>query len=194
MEAGLLVGLIKQKTKMAYTSSQNAGGLDTLDNSTLADSDLNIVGDVSDSNRAKAITFTNIKAFLKTYFDAVSSVLTNKTLISTTNVIEEISAITDSATPTPTGGSLRNAFDVTALGQAATFAAPSGTPANWNKLIVRIKDNGTARGLSWNAIYVAGGVALPTTTVLSKILVLLFMYNTANSLNKWQLIASSQEA
>jgi len=56
---------------MAYISDQNAGGLDTLDNITLANSDLNIVGDVSDSNRAKAITWTNTKTFLKTYFDTL---------------------------------------------------------------------------------------------------------------------------
>ncbi len=125
---------------------------------------------------------------------AGAEVLTNKTLIATTNVVEEITAIADSATPTPTGGSLRNVFDVTALAQAANFAAPSGTPANWNKLIIRIKDNGTARSLAWNSVYVAGGVSLPTTTVLSKILVLGFIYNTANSLNKWQCVASAQEA
>ena len=125
---------------------------------------------------------------------ATTDVVTNKTMIATTNVIEEITSTTDSATPTPTGGSLRNVFDVTALAQAATFGAPSGTPANWNRLIIRIKDDGTARGLSWNAIYVAGGVALPTTTVLSKILTLGFIYSTANSLNKWQLVASAQEA
>lgn len=108
--------------------------------------------------------------------------------------IEEITTVADSATPTPTGGSRRNAFSVSALAQAATFAAPSGTPLNWNRLIVRIKDNGTARSLAWDAIYVAGGVALPTTTVLSKILTLGFEYDTDNSLNKWRLIASSQEA
>lgn len=123
-----------------------------------------------------------------------TNTLTNKTLIATSNVLREMTAITDSATPTPTGGSLFNTFDVTALAQAAAFAAPSGTPANWNSLVIRIKDNGTARALTWDSIYVAGGVALPSTTVLSKILTLGFFYNTANSLNKWQCIASAQEA
>lgn len=123
-----------------------------------------------------------------------TSTLTNKTLIATTNVVEEITTITSSATPTPTGGSLRNAFDVTALATGATFAAPSGSPANWNRLVIRIKDNGSAQTLAWNAIYIAGGVALPSTTVISKILTLGFIYNTANALNKWQLVASSQEA
>jgi len=126
--------------------------------------------------------------------NSASATLTNKTLIASSNVTEEITSITSSATPTPTGGSLRNAFDVTALATGATFAAPSGTPVHRNKLWITIKDNGGAQTLAWNSIYVAGGVALPTTTVAGKILNLGFMYNANNSLNKWQLVASSQEA
>lgn len=54
---------------MPYTANKTIGQLDTLDNTTLANGDLAVVGDVSDSNRAKGITWTNLKAFLKTYFD-----------------------------------------------------------------------------------------------------------------------------
>ena len=60
--------------------------------------------------------------------------------------------------------------------------------------MIRIKDDGTGRAITFGTDYVAGGVALPTTTIASKILTLGFVYNTANSLNKWQLVASSQEA
>jgi len=65
---------------MAYSANQNAGGLDTLDSSTLATGDLGIVGDISDSNRAKAITIANID----TYLSATTKTLTNKTLTSPT--------------------------------------------------------------------------------------------------------------
>lgn len=105
------------------------------------------------------------------------------------------SPIASSATPIPfiTGDS--SFYSLTALAAAATFGAPVGVPlVNGMKLLIRIKDNGTARTLAWNAAYVAGGVALPTTTVLSKILTLGFIYNTDNALNKWQLIAAAQEA
>jgi hypothetical protein len=83
--------------------------------------------------------------------------------------------------------------DITAIAQNFTIANPSGSPVNFQKLIIRIKDNGTARTIAFGNGYTAGGVALPTTTVLSKILTLGFIYNTANTLNKWQLVSSAQE-
>ena len=118
---------------------------------------------------------------------ATTDTLTNKTLISTTNVISENTTTASSATPTPTGGSLRNYFTVTALATAPTFAAPSGSPVDGNLLLIRIKDNWTARALAWNAIYRAGDTTLPTTTVISKTMYLLFVYNGADS--KWDIIS-----
>ena len=113
-------------------------------------------------------------------------------LSSTTNVIEEITTTASSATPTPTGGSLRNFFTITALAANATFAAPSGTPANGNKLLIRYKDNGTARTLAYNAIFRAIGVTLKTTTVASKTGYLFAVYNSADS--KWDVLSVGEEA
>ena len=107
--------------------------------------------------------------------------------------LEEITTTASSATPTPTGGSLRNFFTVTALAEGATFAAPSGTPANGNRLVIRILDNGTARTLAWNAIYRRLEFALPTTTVISKTLYLGFIYNSAGT-GTWDMVAINQEA
>jgi hypothetical protein len=97
-----------------------------------------------------------------------------------------------SATPTPTGDKKTNELYVTALAAAAELQAPSGTPANGNKLIVRIKDNGTARALTYNAIYRGVVDTLPATTTISKTLYMGFMYNSADS--KWDLIATAQES
>lgn len=102
-----------------------------------------------------------------------------------------VGTVTDSATPTPDADA-HDLYTVTALAQAATFGAPTGTPINGQKLIIRILDNGTARALSWNAVYVARGVALPTTTVISKYLYVGFVYNSTAA--KWDCIVSSQEA
>ena len=95
---------------------------------------------------------------------------------------------TSSATPTPNAGTT-DEFDLTALAAAATFAAPTGTPENGQKLLIRVKDNGTARTLGWNGAYVSSGVAtLPTTTVLSKTHMFLFIYNSTAA--KWVLMAA----
>lgn len=102
-----------------------------------------------------------------------------------------VTTTASSATPAPTGSALRNELYVTALAAAATVAAPSGTPVNGNSLLIRIKDNATARTLAWNAIYRAVGVTLPTTTVISKNLYIGARYNSTDS--KWDVIAVGQE-
>ncbi len=75
----------------------------------------------------------------------------------------------------------------TALSQATTIAAPTGSPVQGEKLIVRLKDNGTARALTWNSIYRAGtDILLPSTTTLSKTLYCAFIYNSTDT--KWDLV------
>lgn len=108
-------------------------------------------------------------------------------------ILPRVNGTTSSATPTPNADTT-DLYNLTALAEAAAFGAPTGTPYNGQKLIIRIKDNGTARALTWNASYVAGGVSLPSTTVISKILHIGFIYNTDNSLNKWMCVAVAQEA
>lgn len=95
------------------------------------------------------------------------------------------------ATPTPSADAV-DMHVITAQAEAAAFAAPTGSPTQGQRLIIRIKDNGTARGLTWNAIYRAMGSALPATTVLGKTLYLGFMYNATDT--KWDLVALAQEA
>ena len=81
---------------------------------------------------------------------------------------------------------------VTALAAALTIAAPSGTASTGMKLIIRLKDNGTARALTWNAIYRALGTTIPTTTVANKITYIGLVYNGTDT--KWDVVAVSQEA
>ncbi len=95
--------------------------------------------------------------------------------------------VSSSATVTPV--SITNDI-VTITAQAAglTVAAPTGTPTQGDRLTIRIKDNGTARAITWNAIYRAGTtVALPTTTTISKTLYVLFVYNSTDV--KWDFLA-----
>lgn len=85
-------------------------------------------------------------------------------------------------------------FNVTA--QAAALAiANSATPANLldgQGILFRIKDNGTARAISWGTQYRIIGVTLPTTTVVSKTLYVGAKWNAADT--KWDVIAVGQEA
>ena len=113
--------------------------------------------------------------------------LTGTQTLTNKRITKRVGTTADSATPTPDADS-HDVYTVTALAQAATFGAPTGTPTNAQPLVIRIKDNGTARALSFNAIYRAGtDIALPTTTVLSKTMYLGFIYNSADSV--WDLVA-----
>ena len=83
-------------------------------------------------------------------------------------------------------------FAVTAQAVNFTFSTVGGTLTEGRKLTYRIKDNGTARTLTWNAIYRAIGVTLPTTTVANKTLYVGVIYNATDT--KWDVVAISQEA
>lgn len=91
-----------------------------------------------------------------------SQTLTNK------RINPRIVSTGSSSTPTP-NGDITDQYEVTALAAGATFGAPTGTPVDGQKLVIRVKDNGTAQTLAWNAIYVNSGAAsLPATTVINK--------------------------
>lgn len=102
-----------------------------------------------------------------------------------------IGTTTSGSTITPS--SAVSQYEVTALAAAATIAAPSGTPIDGQKLIIRIKDNGTARALTWtttSGAYRAVGTTLPTTTVLSKVVYLGCIYNGQDTF--WDVVAVAQ--
>lgn len=111
--------------------------------------------------------------------------LTNK------RVTARISTTASSGTPTPNADT-DDEYTVTALAADATFGAPTGTPTEGQKLIIRIKDNGTSRALAWNAIYRAVGITLPTATAISKTLYVGCIYNNTDT--KWDVVSTAQEA
>jgi len=136
-------------------------------------------------------SFTSVTAttFTGALSGTASGNLTSSSTISQ-RINPRVNTITSSSTPTPAGDTT-DEFTVTALAATATFAAPTGTPVDGQKLIIRIKDNTTAQTLAWNAIYRASSdLALPTTTVISKTMYLGFVYNAADT--KWDLIAVTQ--
>jgi hypothetical protein len=89
-----------------------------------------------------------------------------------------------------------DAYDIyclTAQAGALSLANPSGTPTNGQSIIIRIKDDGTARAIAWDGSYWrAIGVTLPTTTVLSKVLYIGAIWNATET--KWDVLAIGQQA
>lgn len=119
--------------------------------------------------------------------NSATATLTNK------RITPRVLTITSSATPTINTDDY-DAASITALATDITSmsASLSGTPTNFQKLIIRIKDDGTARAITWGASFEAKGVVLPTTTVISKVLTVGFIYDSVSL--KWGCVASVQEA
>lgn len=107
---------------------------------------------------------------------ATTDTLTNK------RITNRITTITSSATPTVNTDDC-DCVTITELATDITSMTTnlSWTPTNFQKLIYRIKDDGTARAITWGAAFVAMWVDLPTTTVISKVLTVWFIYDTVTS-------------
>lgn len=145
-----------------------------------------------------------------TFTGTVSGI--TKTMVWLTNVDDTSDATKNSATATLTNKRITvrsysalsyttltpnlanyNDYEITAQAEALTIANVLGTPVQGDKLMIKILDNGTARAITFWTDYVAkAGVALPTTTVVSKWLTIWFAYNAG--LSKWNLLATWQEA
>jgi hypothetical protein len=108
-----------------------------------------------------------------------------------TYLAPRVTSTASSGTPTPDADTT-DIYILTALAAGATFGAPTGTPVQGQALVIRIKDNGTARALAFNAIYRAVGATLPTTTVISKTMYLGLIYNSTDT--KWDVVAVREEA
>lgn len=101
-----------------------------------------------------------------------------------------VQSVTSAATVTPT--TTNDEVVVTAQAVALALANPTGTAVQGQSLIIRIKDNGTARVITYDTQYRAIGVTLPTTTVISKTLYLGFIYNSNDT--KWDCIGVAQQS
>jgi hypothetical protein len=75
-------------------------------------------------------------------------------------------------------------YSVTALGSAIEFTI-TGTPTDGQRVVVRIKDNGTARAVTWGANIVGN---LLTTTVANKTHLVELVYDA--NVSKWACLRS----
>jgi|TARA_R100000084_G_C4640291_1_gene143440 hypothetical protein len=180
-------------------------------------SDILLIEDAADSNNKKKITIADLPATSDAnavHVNASNEItaITEKTSIDNQDefIIEDsedsgnkksvkrkaiIDPIVNSTASTATLTIDADNTDIetlTAQNGSCTIAAPTGTPVNGQKLIIRIKDDGSAAPLSWNAIFRAIGVTLPSTTTSSKIIYVGCIYNGVDS--KWDAIAVKEEA
>tara|TARA_R100000278_G_scaffold121091_1_gene104213 strand:+ start:93 stop:785 length:693 start_codon:yes stop_codon:yes gene_type:complete len=180
-------------------------------------SDLLIIEDAADSNNKKKITIGNLPATSDAnavHVNAANEItaITEKTTVANADefiiedsgdsgnkksikrkaVVDPISTSTASSATLTVDSDTTEVAVLTAQAAALTIAAPTGSPVEGQKLIIRVKDDGSARGITFNAIFRAIGITLPTTTVASKITYLGFIYNSTDT--KWDAIAVKTEA
>lgn len=101
-----------------------------------------------------------------------------------------VQTVANGATITPTF--TNDLVTVTAQNTNFTLANPTGTAVEGKGIVIRIKDNGTARTIAYGSKYRAIGITLPTTTVINKTLYLAMLYNITD--DKWDVLSVQQEA
>lgn len=82
-------------------------------------------------------------------------------------------------------------YQLTAMANATTIST-TGTPTAGQKLTIRLKDDGTGRALTWDGVFRAIGVTLPTTTVANKTHYIGCIYNLTDT--KWDVVAVVAQA
>jgi hypothetical protein len=119
---------------------------------------------------------------------AIPTASSTTTLINK-RITKRVGTVTSSATPTINTNNY-DEYLITALATPITSMTTglSGTPTEGQTLIIRIKDSGSAQGITWGASFRASSdLSLPTTTIISKTMYCGFFYNSTDS--KWDLVA-----
>jgi len=141
-------------------------------------------GDMSDANVKTA--YEN-NADTNAFTDAEKSNLANQSWVNTwdqdlswlaNKKVNVSRTTTTSLTPTAWANVEE---DIIELATAVTINSIVGW--NWDSLMIRIKDNGTQRAITWDSDYEG---AMPATTTINKVLYAYFMYNSTSW--KWNML------
>lgn len=204
---GTTVSVNNGKTVLVYVNGST--GVAQQFNDLLSGTTLNAIA-IADISSTQ--TLTNKTLTTPTITGAIMSSVTNTgtvtfptattTLIGATETVTvtnkrvtpRIGTVASASTITPTSDA-SDQYNVTALAVPATFAAPSGTPTDGQKLVIRIVDDGTARALTWTTSaggYRVVGTTLPTTTVASKTTYIGCIWNAVAGL--WDVVAVTTQS
>ena len=143
---------------------------------------------VVDLTTAQVLTNKNLTSATNTFPTSVAT-LTGTQTLTNKRITKRVVTTTDDATAV-IDVDVTDVYELSAVANATVFTL-TGTPTDGQTLIVRCKDAGAGKGLTWTG-FTAVGVILPTTTVASKWHYVGCIYNSAAS--QWQAIAVVQEA
>jgi len=107
-------------------------------------------------------------------------------------VSSEITTIETTDNLIPSGEEKINVYFITNLQSDITINNPSGSPQEGNKILIRIRDDGSAKSIFWDTAYNSSVVYdLPNSTSPNKTLYLEFTYNSLT--NTWDLKNMAEE-
>ena len=182
------------------TTSPLSGGGNLSANRTLSIADASADGTTKGAATFTASDFDSTAGLISIdYTNGQAASTTNKGFLTSSDwnifngkadINPRVQTVTSAATVTPT--SLNDLVVITAQAAALTIANPTGTMVQGQALMIRIKDNGTARTIGFGTNYRSIGITLPTTTVISKTLYLGCIWNSTDT--KFDVIGLNQEA
>lgn len=83
-------------------------------------------------------------------------------------------------------------LQITGLAGSIRILNPSGTPYDFQKLIVAIKDNGTGQAVAWGSQYKPIGTTPSSVTTAGKFMLFGFIWRAFD--RSWHCVASAVEA
>lgn len=178
-----------------YTDGQLLIGNTT--GNTLTKATLTAGTNISVTNGSGSITVAGSSTPTLSSITASGGTLTVTGNISPTGrITPRVNSQTTVSSPLAWNSDSYDEYAINALANALTINADSGTPADGQMIMFRIKDNGTPRALTWTQAgsksFRAVGVFLPTTTTANKVTYVGAIYNSNDGF--WDVIGTATQA